>query len=79
MELPAAKLAFQFLVLTAARWRGALAPMSRDRSGRGGVDGPGQTDEGERPAPGAAVRSRRTVSGPAAGTGRLKRQIIPGR
>ena len=53
---PGVKLAFEFLVLTAARWGEVRwAEWSGDRSGRGCVDPPGEADEGEPPAPGAAV------------------------
>ena len=53
---PTAKLALEFLVLTAARWSEVRwAEWAEiDRNGRG-VDRPGQADEDEPPPPGAAV------------------------
>ena len=54
--LPAARLAFEFLVLTAARWgRGAVAEWEEIDRGREGVDRPREAGEDEPPAPGAAV------------------------
>ena len=56
---PVVKLAFEFLVLTAVRSgevRGA--GVDGDRPGRGRVDHPGATHEGEPRAPGPAVLSR---------------------
>ena len=54
--LPAARLAFEFLVLTAAQvGRGAVGRVGGNRPGREGVDRPGQEGEDEPPAPGAAV------------------------
>ena len=56
---PGVKLAFEFLVLTAAQLgRGAMGRVVGDRSQRQGVDHPGKADEGEPPTPGAAVWTR---------------------
>ena len=53
---PAVRLAFEFLVLTAARWSEVtVGRVGRDRSEGGGVDGSPGAHEGEAGAPGAAM------------------------
>ncbi len=55
------KLAFEFLILTVARWgegRGARSRVGRDRRRRPRVDRPGRTDEDEARPPGFPVPPR---------------------
>ena len=68
--VPAAGLAFEFLVLTAARWGEVRwAEWEEIDRGREGVDRPGQAGKDEPPAPGAAVWTCPGDSQGGAGTG----------